>query len=198
MDKPKSNLNFLQKVKKETKSLLGAQHLLTRFLFFFVSLLYLEVFLHWMLYNSLAFDQNFFLMCFFTLCYALVAVFLCGPFGKRINLTIAIILQFVVSVIFCAQFVYFQFFKTPFLFYSFLRAGQVTEFADDVLTVIGANWLVLFAFFSATHRACRMGQEIPRTDQNQSMWFDRCHSCSALFNLCKHPTDHRDRAAFSL
>jgi lipoteichoic acid synthase len=126
--------------------LVGGQ-ILRRFIFFFGSFFYLELFFHLLLYRSFEPGLSLLFFAALTLVYALAALLLSGLFGARANFGVAIFLTTLVVLCFGTQYIYFLFFKTPLLLFSIFNAAQVTEFAGETLTMIGRHLPQLVLFF---------------------------------------------------
>lgn len=123
------------------------RRMLSRFLYFFGSFIYLEILLHLLLYRSFEPGLSLLYITIYTLVYALAALLLSGLFPSRANFAVAVAIQVLVAFCFGAQYIYFMFFRTPLMMYSVFNAAQVSEFAGEAFNMIARHLPQLLLFF---------------------------------------------------
>lgn len=79
--------------------------------------------------------------------FSIILSILCRIFRPTINYILSIIVLLLTAIIYSSQFIYYKFFKTFYTVYSAKRAGQVTEFWEDILQIIYNNLLIILLFF---------------------------------------------------
>ncbi len=69
-------------------------------------------------------------------------------FNEKVNRVLVILLSFIITVIFMAQAVYFNFYQSMFSVFSLMNGtGQVMAFAKDILKIMAGIWYVLLIMF---------------------------------------------------
>ncbi len=119
------------------------------FLFFLASFFWQESIFRIFIYQSF-FDSALIFSTFFSVATAaLFALF--STFGSaRTNRLVAVILSFIISMLFCTQYVYYGFFKVPLSLYSMGQADQVAQFAGDIISYIFSNLIQLILLLLPT------------------------------------------------
>ena len=69
-------------------------------------------------------------------------------FNEKVNRILVILLSLIITIIFMAQAVYFNFYQSMFSFFSLMNGtGQVMAFAQDILKIMLGIWYVLVLMF---------------------------------------------------
>ncbi|MEG0451524.1 MAG: LTA synthase family protein [Coprobacillus sp.] len=119
--------------------------------YIFGSILFLELVLRIAVFQSIHF--SFFYNFIFAMTSACIIGLLIRLTKKNINIIILSFFLFLLSLYFCSQILYFDFFKTFLTIYSISNGGQVAEFYKDIFQLILNNihWIILcfipFIFF---------------------------------------------------
>ena len=114
------------------------KNILPPFVFFFISILYLEIVLHGFIYKSLD-SKIIFPVLFASTIGALIAL-IAGFFDSKVNIIIMWLVTGALCLLFCVQLVYFYVFKVYFSFQSLSMAGDaISEFNSLIVSAIGSN-----------------------------------------------------------
>ncbi len=104
-------------------------------LFFPVTILYLEIVLKVSVYHTL-FNIGLLYMTLFSIAAGLILTLCCSFFSRKINHIVAIALTSLLTLLFCAQVVYYQSFGVFLVLFSIHGAGDATQFSDIALQKI--------------------------------------------------------------
>lgn len=107
-------------------------------IFFLLFFLYLEILFHFTTFQSLSW--NLIYLIFLTLPIA-GFFYLMANLGNRIvNHVVSYVLLVFFTILFGAQFVYFEIYQSLFSIYSMVHGGQAFQFLDKILEVIFSRW----------------------------------------------------------
>lgn len=111
--------------------------------YIFSSILYLELIIRISVFQSINF--SFVYTFFFGITFACILGILTRLTKKNINTVILSVILFLLGLYFCAQILYFDFFKTFLTIYSVGNGAQVAEFYKDILQLIinNVHWILL-------------------------------------------------------
>lgn len=113
-------------------------------IFWFLFLvLYLEIVYKIFVFHNL-FSLNTLSVIFFTLPITLFFYILLHVFNKKINFFLNIIFTFLITLLFCAQMVYFRFYESLFSMFSIRNGtGQILDFVSTIGDIMLQIWYVL-------------------------------------------------------
>ena len=106
---------------------------LSLFLYFFVSIIYMEIVLKIATCNSF-FNLGLVFMPVFSLCAALLFKTICSLFSEKVNRILTVIILSSLFVLFSTQAIYHDFFKKYLIVYSLTAGGADQIIADGLLT----------------------------------------------------------------
>lgn len=115
-------------------------------LFFIGTLLYLEIFFHLYIYNSIS--SKIIFPIIFTVPVGILFTLLSGLFERYVNILIMWFITVATCLLFGLQLVYYKIFKVYFSFHSLgMAQDAVSEFGEDVNNAISSNIIPLFLIF---------------------------------------------------
>ncbi|OJF90200.1 hypothetical protein AX762_11950 [Alkalibacterium sp. 20] len=121
--------------------------------YYILSLFFMEFILRLNVVGNTGFVSIGLLISFiFSMTLAIVIFLLSSLFQNKTNHILSVVLLIITGLIFSTQFIYNQFFRTFYSFYSAGNVSQIFEFRQDIGTIILNNyyWILLFflpAFF---------------------------------------------------
>lgn len=115
------------------------------FIFTSLILIYEELVFSYLIFNEIS---NPFYKILFSINIALIICLITGSVSERINRILRNIIIGAITVLFAAQFVYYQVYESIISIYSFTNGGQVFQFWETIWDIIKLNWnkilLILF------------------------------------------------------
>jgi len=113
--------------------------------YFILSFLYLEILLRLIVFHNI--QLSFLYIILFDISLAFFLELMTHLFKVKINRVLFHIILFLICFYFCAQILYFDFFKVFLTIYSIGNGGQVAEFYKDILQLIIHNLIWIFLCF---------------------------------------------------
>ena len=114
--------------------------------FFLGALLISELLLQMLIYGGISWRSLPYVVLFSAV-YAVAAALFCGLFRGRGGFIAMVVLHCVAALLFCTQYIYYLFFRTPLQVYSIGNAGKVTEFSGIAMNMISAHFWQMALFF---------------------------------------------------
>lgn len=110
---------------------------------FFFLIIYLELMYRIFVFNTFI-NIDFLYVLLFSIPIATFFYLITNLYNEKLNKVFVIILSLIISVIFMAQTVYFNFYQSMFSIFSLMNGtGQVMAFAKDILKIMLGIWYVL-------------------------------------------------------
>ena len=110
---------------------------------FFFLIIYLELMYRIFVFNTFI-NIDFLYVLLFSMPIATFFYLITNLYNEKLNKVFVIILSLIISVIFMAQTVYFNFYQSMFSIFSLMNGtGQVMAFAKDILKIMLGIWYVL-------------------------------------------------------
>ena len=110
---------------------------------FFFLIIYLELMYRIFVFNTFI-NIDFLYVLLFSIPIATFFYLITNLYNEKLNKIFVIILSLIISVIFVAQTVYFNFYQSMFSIFSLVNGtGQVMAFAKDILKIMLGIWYVL-------------------------------------------------------
>lgn len=110
---------------------------------FFFLIIYLELMYRIFVFNTFI-NLDFLYVLLFSVPIATFFYLITNLYNEKLNKIFVIILSFIISIIFMAQTVYFNFYQSMFSVFSLMNGtGQVMAFAQDILKIMAGIWYVL-------------------------------------------------------
>ena len=129
---------------------ISVENLLNPMLYMVITLAYLEIVLHFLIYRSI--DLKIIYPVLFALPFGLLINFITGLFDERVNKILLWTITAITSIVFCIQLIYYYVFKVFFSFQSLgLAEDALTNFGTEAFEAIKLNIggliLLLLPFF---------------------------------------------------
>lgn len=110
---------------------------------FFFLIIYLELMYRIFVFNTFI-NLDFLYVLLFSIPISTFFYLITNLYNEKLNKVFVIILSLIISVIFMAQTVYFNFYQSMFSIFSLMNGtGQVMAFAKDILKIMLGIWYVL-------------------------------------------------------
>jgi len=119
------------------------KHKIRNLYWFFFLVIFLESIYRIFIFNTF-FNLDLLYLILFSIPISTFFYLITNLFNEKVNRVFVILLSFIITVIFMAQAVYYNFYQSMFSVFSLMNGtGQVMAFAKDILKIMAGIWYVL-------------------------------------------------------